>query len=45
MTFLKFDPNIGKLGPPPIFVLGGGFLDTIFGGDKRRLKTFNDAII
>ena len=39
-TFLKFDPSVGK--PPPIF--GLGLLDTLFGGDKRRLNTYNEAL-
>ena len=39
-TFLKFDPSVGK--PPPIF--GLGFLDTVFGGDKRRLNKYNEAL-
>ena len=44
---LKFDPNIGKLGAGsfnPLLVLGGGLLDSAFGGAERREKTFNDAI-
>ncbi len=39
-TFLKFDPSVGK--PPPIF--GLGLLDTLFGGDKRRLNKYNEAL-
>ena len=44
---LKFDPNIGKLGAGslnPLLLLGGGLLDSAFGGAERREKTFNDAI-
>jgi len=44
---LRFDPNIGKLGAGsfnPLLVLGGGLLDSAFGGAERREKTFNDAI-
>ena len=37
---LKFDPSIGKL--PPIF--GLGLLDTIFGGDNRRLANFTKGM-
>lgn len=44
---LKFDPNIGKLGAGginPLMVLGGGLLDSVFGGPKRREDRFNDAL-
>lgn len=44
---LRFDPNIGKLGAGainPLMVLGGGLLDSVFGGPKRREDRFNDAL-
>ena len=44
---LKFDPDIGKLGAGginPLMVLGGGLLDSVFGGPKRREDRFNDAL-
>lgn len=44
---LRFDPNIGKLGAGninPLMALGGGLLDSLFGGDKRRQNRFNDAL-
>jgi len=44
---LKFDPNIGKLGAGginPLMVLGGGLLDSVFGGPKRRENRFNNAL-
>lgn len=46
-TFLKFDPNIGRLGagvPNPFLNIGGGLLDALFGGEKRRLNKYNDAL-
>jgi hypothetical protein len=45
-TFLKFDPNVGKPNIPlfPLASAGLGFLDTIFGGDKRRLDKYNEAL-
>ena len=45
--FLRFDPNIGRLGAGainPLMVLGGGLLDNVFGGAERRKNRFNDAI-
>ena len=42
-----FDPNIGKLGAGainPLMVLGGGLLDSVFGGAERRENRFNDAL-
>jgi len=44
---LKFDPTIGKLGAGginPLMVLGGGLLDSVFGGPKRREDRFNNAL-
>tara|TARA_R100000742_G_C4269456_1_gene87946 strand:+ start:421 stop:1338 length:918 start_codon:yes stop_codon:yes gene_type:complete len=46
-TFLKFDPDIGRLGagvPNPFLNIGGGLLDALFGGEKRRLNKYNDAL-
>ena len=45
-TFLKFDPSVGKPNIPlfPLASAGLGFLDTVFGGDKRRLDKYNDAL-
>lgn len=44
---LRFDPNIGKLGAGginPLMVLGGGLLDSFFGGAERREDRFNNAL-
>ena len=44
---LRFDPDIGRLGAGainPLMVLGGGLLDSVFGGAERRENRFNDAL-
>jgi len=46
-TFLKFDPNIGRLGAgsiSPFMNFGGGLLDAMFMQPQRRENKYNDAI-
>jgi hypothetical protein len=46
-TFIKFDPNIGRLGAgsfSPLLAIGGGLLDSLTGGANRRENLYNDAL-
>lgn len=46
-TFIKFDPNIGRLGAGslnPLLAIGGGLLDSLTGGANRRENLYNDAL-
>tara|TARA_R100001594_G_C4001354_1_gene254846 strand:+ start:66 stop:953 length:888 start_codon:yes stop_codon:yes gene_type:complete len=46
-TFIKFDPNIGRLGAGsinPFLSIGGGLLDSLTGGANRRENLYNDAL-
>jgi len=46
-TFIKFDPNIGRLGTgsiSPLLAIGGGLLDSLTGGANRRENLYNDAL-
>ena len=46
-TFLKFDPDIGRLGAGainPFMNFGGGLLDAIFMQPQRRENKYNDAL-
>lgn len=46
-TFIKFDPNINRLGAgsiSPLLAIGGGLLDSLTGGANRRENLYNDAL-
>lgn len=46
-TFIKFDPNVGKLGSgsiSPFLNIGGAFLDSIFNSPLKRENLYNQAL-
>jgi len=46
-TFIKFDPNVGRLGAGsinPFMNFGGGLLDAMFMQPQRRENKYNDAL-